>query len=297
MKDYLVKVISETGSIRAYAAVTTNLVAEACKRQTPKPLSAVMLGRTLTGAALLGGTLKQDQRLALRLEGNGPVSAVIAESDAHGKVRGYARNSQVDFTLDEDPFVQIRKSIGSAGITTLTKDLGLKEPYAGSVHMVSGEVGDDIAFYLMESEQIPSAVSVGAIPSSNGVGIEIAGGFLIQTIPANGGNTASEEANLEAISEMIKSLDPLTDMLSRGETPETILKQIFAEVPYKTLEVMELTFECSCSKSVILKAISTIDKEELASMAEEEDGIEVACEFCKQKYNINQGELTSLASL
>ncbi len=296
MKDYLVKVISESGSIRGYACITTGLVNEAYRRQNPATLAGIMLGRTLSGAALMGGTVKDQQRIALKLEGNGPLQKIVTESDATGKVRGYVAVPSHEFVENEDVGIQIRKSIGGAGILTVTKDLGLKQPYHGSVHVISGEVGEDLAYYLTESEQIPSAVSVGVIPSADGSRVDAAGGFLVQAIPAEGGNSATEAANLEAISEMVEAMPPITRLLVQGKSPEEIIAHIFSEVPYKVLETVELEYRCSCSRLAMNNAFKVLGKDDLENLIEEQGGADATCHFCGEVYNYIKGDLLNILS-
>lgn len=294
MSDYLVKVISESGSLRAYACVTTEMVNEAYSRLKPATLAGVVLGRALSGMALLGGTVKQRQRLSFRMEGNGPIGKVVCESDGFGNVRGTLGNPDAEFVDGDDLADQLKSAIGRAGVLTVSKDLGLKEPYHGTVHMVSGEIGEDLAFYLTESEQIPSAVAVSAIPNSDGTGVEVAGGYLIQSIPSEGGIVASDEANLESITQMINSLPPLSTLLELGNTPETILAKLLAEVPYKQLEVIELKYTCTCSHDAMRRALKIAGKDEIESLVEERNGALLTCQFCKKEYNFTHGELKIL---
>lgn len=294
MSDYLLKIISESGTIRGYAAITTDLVNEAYRRIEPASLSGVMLGRALTAGALMGCTVKGKERISLRFEGNGPLGSITVEGNPDGEVRGTIANSSVEFVENEDLIAQLRKSIGIAGVLTVTKDLGLKEPYRGTVNLASGEIGEDLAYYLTESEQIPSAVSVGVIPSEDGKGVDIAGGYLIQTIPAEGGLSTSDEANLEAISEMAQALGAVTELLMDGGSPEAILKQLFTEVPYRQLDSVDLSYTCNCSHASLLRALSTLPKDQIAQLCDQEGETEVVCQFCKKKYYYNTADFESL---
>lgn len=294
MKDYLLRCISESGSIRAYVALTTNAVNEAYRRQKPASLSGVMLGRALTGAALLGGTVKQRERIAIKFEGNGPLRKLLAESDGMGHVRGYAGNCDVDFVEGDSLISQIKDSVGNAGLISVTKDLGLKEPYTGTVHMVSGEIGEDIAFYLTDSEQIPSAVSVGAIPAADGNSVEVAGGFLIQAIPQEGGVSAKDEANLEAITKIVSEAESITAMLGSGKRPEEVMEVLLAEVPFKVLDRVPLHFACSCSKKRIEQALKSVGADQIKELINEGHPVDINCEFCKEQYSFTTEELESL---
>ena len=295
MSDYLLKAISRSGAIRGYAAITTDFVNEAYKRSEPASLSGVMLGRALTAGALMGGLVKDRERIALRFEGNGPIGSISVESDGHGRLRGSMKNSSVDFVEGEDSLsIQLKKSIGAAGVLTVSKDLGLKEPYRGTVQLVSGEIGEDVAYYLTESEQLPSAVSVGVIPSADGKSVDVAGGFLIQVIPSHGGNAASEEANIESINEMVGYLGSVLTHFKNGGTPETLLSKLFIEVPYTELTKTPLEYHCGCSHDSLLKAIAVLGAQEIESLAEQEGETEVICQFCKKKYYYSMDDFRTL---
>ena len=291
--DYLVKVISESGTLRAYACVTTGVVNEAYSRINPSSLAGVMLGRAISGIALLGGTVKGEERLSLKIEGGGPLKKIIAESDAYGNIRGTIGNESVEFVEGVEIHQQIREAIGKAGVLTVTKDLAMKEPYSGSVHLISGEIGEDIAFYLTESEQIPSAVAVAALPSNDGKGVDVAGGYLIQSIPSEGGVLATEDANIESVITMINSLPPLSKLLSLGNSPQNIIAKLFSEVPYKELEIIPLNFSCSCSHNALRRAIKMLGADDISEMVKE-DGTVASCNFCKKEYQFSSGELKAI---
>ncbi len=293
MNDYMIKVISESGSLRAYACVTTGVVNEAWSREKPAPLSGMMLGRALSGMALLGGMVKGQEKIWMKFEGNGPIQKIQAECTGVGAVRGSCLNGDVDFDPSVDLKTQIRASVG-VGLLTVTKDLGMKEPYSGTVHMISGEIGEDIAFYLTESEQIPSAVAVAAIPSIDGSGVDVAGGWMIQSIPSHGGKAASDESNIESIMAMINSLPPLNKMLADGFTPEQIIAMIFTEIPHKIVETVPLEFKCNCSLKMMVQALKIAGNDEIQSLIDEENGTTVSCQFCKHEYHFSHDELKSI---
>jgi molecular chaperone Hsp33 len=229
----------------------------------------------------------------MKFEGNGPLGKISAESDGYGHVRGTVKNSELEFQPGIEIHKQIRDSIG-IGVLSITKDLGLKTPYTGSVHITSGEIGEDIAYYLLESEQIPSVVAVTAIPSADGKGVDVAGGYLIQSIPSEGGNAASDEANLESITQIVKSLPPLNELISRGNTPENIIAKLMVEVPYKIIDTVQLSFTCSCAHDVMRRALKIAGKEEVGELIKEENGAVLTCQFCKKEYSFTHSELEDL---
>lgn len=288
MIDYLVRIITKAGNIRAMACVTTNLVDEARRRHETLPTASAALGRALTGGTLMGAMLKTGQRVALKFEGNGPLKKIIVEADSNGAVRGYAGTPDV-FMVREDGKLDVAGALGKAGFLTVTKDLGLKEPYKGMVQLYSSEIAEDLALYLTESEQIPSAVALGVfIEPDNSV--SAAGGFLIQAIPPQ------DDEMIDTLMNRISKLPPVTQLLREGETPEHILDMLFADIPYDILEKRALAFQCSCSREKIERALISLGLEELSSMIKEQGGAEVDCEFCREVYSFTRDELEGLLS-
>jgi molecular chaperone Hsp33 len=282
----MVRIISRTENIRALACVTTGLVEEARRRHDCWPAAAAALGRALTGGALLGAMLKSGQRLALKFEGNGPLKKIIVEAESNGVVRGYVAEPHVHMVNDEGK-LDVCGAVGRAGFLTVTKDLGLKEPYRGTVQLYSSEIGEDIAYYLTGSEQIPSAVGLGVFvePDNN---VSAAGGFLIQTLPPADDNV------VDRLMEHIEQLPPITQLLRRGETPERLLEMLFSGIPYMTLEKRELAFSCTCSREKVERTLITLGRLELSDIMEREGATEVTCEFCREAYSFDRGELERL---
>ena len=286
MKDYLVRILSKTGTVRGLACVTTGLAEDVCKRHGTLPTASAALSRALTAGTLMGALLKTGQRTALRFEGNGPLRKIIVEADSDGSVRGYVGNPLVHLTLP-DGALDVAGALGRAGFLTVAKDLGLKEPYRGMVQLYTGTIAQDLALYLVESEQIPSAVGLAEFVEADGV-ISAAGGFLIQAVPP---------VDPEVIDELmarIEKLPPLSELLRQGKTPEEILALLFAEIPYDILEKRELAFACSCSRERIERVLLSMGKKELVSLREEQHGAEVTCEFCGEHYLFEEADLDRL---
>jgi molecular chaperone Hsp33 len=288
MTDYLVRIITETGNIRALACITTGLVDEACRRQGAWPTAAVALGRALTGGALLGATLKTRQRLALSFEGNGPLKRVLVEADANGAVRGYVRVPAVHMET-VDGSLDVAGAVGRAGLLTVTKDLGMKEPYKGIVPLATSEIGEDLAWYLTESEQIPSAVALGVYVEPDN-SVSAAGGFLIQAMPP------ADEAMVGMLMERLSGFPPVTDQLRQGAGPEQLLERLFAGIPYTVLEKRALAFVCSCSRERIERVLASLGPAELQRLSKEQDGTAVTCEFCQRVYDFSGAELAGLVA-
>ncbi len=288
MSDYLVRIITKAGNLRAMACITTNLVDEVRRMHGTFPTASAALGRALTGGALMGAMLKTGQRIALKFEGNGPLKKIIVEADSNGTVRGYVGVPDV-FMVRDDGKLDVSSAIGKAGFLTVTKDLGLKEPYKGMVQLYSGEIAEDLALYLTESEQIPSALALGVFVEPDN-SVSAAGGFLVQALPPQ------NEEMIDTMMSRISKLPPVTQLLREGETPEQLLDIMFADIPYDILEKRALAFQCSCSREKIERALISLGREELANMIEQQEGAEVKCEFCRKDYIFTKIELERLLS-
>lgn len=280
MHDQLARAMGSKGKIRAVACVTTRLADDISFLQGASPAVTLAMGRALPGAALLASTLKQGQRLALRFEGNGPMQRLIAEADWDGAIR--ATVAVPDAMADSIPTL-----LGRAGFLTVTKDLGLKDPYSGMVQLYTSEIAEDLAYYLTDSEQIPSAVGLGSTLTEEGR-IEVSGGFLIQSLPP------SDEAAVEQIMATIATLPPLTTLLKEGKTPQELLELLLAGVDHHPLESTDLFFRCGCSREKVEKALLAIGRTELERLIEEQGEAEVTCEFCRQQYRLEKAELEQL---
>lgn len=266
--------------------MTTDLVAEICERHGTLPTASAALGRALTAGTLLGATLKTGQRVALRFEGAGPLKKIVVEADSNGAVRGYVGETQVQM-FRPDGRLDIPSALGRAGFLTVVKDLGLKEPYRGTTQLYTSEIAQDLALYLVESEQIPSAVGLAEYIGEDGV-IASAGGFLIQAVPP------VDPDIVDKLMARIETLPSLSEMLRQGKTPEEILELLFAEVPYETIEKRALAFACSCSRERIERVLLSLGKEELVSLREEQHGAEVTCEFCGERYTFDDADMARL---
>lgn len=286
MSDYLVRIFTKEGNIRGLACVTTNLVEEARQRHDTFPTASAALGRALTGGALLGALLKTSQRVALTFEGNGPLKRIIVEAESNGAVRGYVEVPDI-YLVREDGKLDVARALGRTGLLKITKDLGLKEPEKRTVPLCNGEIAEDLAFYLTESEQIPSAVALGVYvePDKH---VSAAGGFLIQTV------SPKDEEMVDTLIERLGRLPPITQLLHEGNNPEQILERLFAGIPYDTLEKRALAFHCSCTRETIERVLIALGREELSRMIAAQDQTEVRCEFCGRRYPFSREELTRL---
>lgn len=283
MTDYLVRAIAKSGSVRALACVTTATVGEICKRHDTFPTATAALGRGITAGALMGSLLKTGQRVAMRFEGNGPLKKIVIEADSNGSVRGYVGDPKVHL-LRPDGSLDVNNALGRAGFLTVAKDLGLKEPYRGTVQLYTSGIGEDLALYLVESEQIPSAVGIAEFIEQDGT-VAAAGGFLIQAVPP------VDPLVVEELMTRIEQLPPLSELLHKGGTPEQILEQLLSGIPYDVLEKRNIAFACSCSRERIERVLLSMGNKELTSMKKEQHGTEVTCEFCGERYHFDESDL------
>jgi molecular chaperone Hsp33 len=286
VNDYLVRIITKTGTIRALACVTTGLVGEACRRHGTYPTASAALGRALTGGALLGAMLKTGQRVVLKLEGNGPLRKIIVEADSNGAVRGYVAVPQVHLP-EKNGKLDVAGALGQAGFLSVIKDLGLKEPYKGVVQLYTSEIAEDLAFYLTESEQIPSAVGLGVFVEPDNA-IAASGGFLIQAFPPQ------DEEAVDLLMERIGKMPSITELLRQGKSPEDLLELLFAGIPYDILEKRALAFVCSCSRERLERVLISLGRDELKDMVEKQGEAEIICEFCREVYRFDREDLERL---
>jgi molecular chaperone Hsp33 len=286
MNDRIVRALSMAGGIRVLACSAGVLAREICDLQQVSPTTGIALGRGLAGGALMGALLKPGQRVGLKFEGNGPVGKLIIEADCDGAVRGCAGNPAAEVPLLEGTW-NVPGLLGRAGFLTVSKDLGLGgEPYHGMVQLRSSEIGDDLAYYLTDSEQVPSAVGLGAALDTNGQ-VSACGGFLVQALPG------AEETEIETIMSQIESLPPLSELIRDGG-PEALTTQIFGSVAYTLLETHAIFFRCGCSREKVEAALLSLGADELDDIRLKKEGAEVRCEFCRQAFQLDEEEIERL---
>lgn len=293
--DTLAHGTAADGMVRCMAAVTTNLVAEAARRHGASPTVAAALGRTLTGTLLLGSSLKELDRLTVQIVSDGPIGGITAEANARGQVRGYARYAEADAPLNSAGKLDVRAVVGS-GMFYVTHesgyDVGLyREPYRGSVPLVSGEIAEDFAYYLTKSEQIPSAVMLGvllrAIDPADAF-VSAAGGLIIQIMPG------ADERTVAAIESSVSRTPQTTAMIREGARPRDLLRAALGSVEFEIMEERAATFACSCSYERAVSLISSIDRAELESMLHEDKGAVMTCHFCNSTYRLDESALEEI---
>ncbi|MBM7712086.1 Hsp33 family molecular chaperone HslO [Enterococcus xiangfangensis] len=287
MSDYLVKALAYGGFVRAYAVNATETISEAqCRHDTWNTASAA-LGRTMIGALMLGATLKGEDKMTVKIEGDGPADAIIVDSNGKGEVKGYIKNPHISLPLNQSGKIDVRGAVGTAGMFTVIKDLGLKEPFSGQTPIVSGEIGEDFTYYLAVSEQIPSAVGVSVLVDTDD-SIKTAGGFMIQIMPG-----ASEEI-IDQIEERLKETTRISTLLDDGQTPEEILQSLLATTDVEFLETLPVQFKCDCSKEKFASAIITLGADQIQELIDQDHGAEAVCAFCNNKYKYSEDDLYEL---
>lgn len=281
--DCLVRATALQGQVRAFAIDATDVANELVRRHQTIPVVTAAIGRLAAGALLFGAMLKEDGHMVtLRVQGDGPAGTLLASANATGGVRGLVTNPQPRVEQVRNGKLNVRGVVGTSGHLTVTKDLGLGQPYVGTVEIVSGEIGEDLAHYLLRSEQVPSAVGIGVFVRPDG-SVEAAGGYLVQLLP---GVTDAQAAGIE---EVILSLPHPTAMLRNGDTPEQVLARIFGDDGYHVLDRRDVRFECHCSEDRAVRAILMLGRDAVGELIEEgtqRGGAEVTCEFCTERYVI-----------
>ena len=277
------------------AAVTTQLVAEAARRHATSPTATAALGRTLTGTLLLGSSLKELDRLTVQIVGDGPIGGITAEANARGQVRGYVRHPDAHLPLNATGKFDVRGVVGQ-GMFYVTRESGYevglyREPYRGSVPLVSGEIAEDFAYYLTKSEQIPSAVMLGVLVRASETEetfVAAAGGLMIQIMPG------ADEKIVAAIESSVNKIPHTTTLIREGARPVDLLRAALGQIELEMLDERDVSFACSCSYERAVSLISSIDRAELEAMLREDRGAVMTCHFCNEIYRLSETELENI---
>lgn len=286
MNDYLVRALAFEGSVRAFAVRTTDTVGEAQRRHETWPTASAALGRSMTATVMMGAMLKGEDKLTVKVEGNGPIGPMIIDSNAKGEVRGYVTNPQTHFDLNEKGKLDVRRAVGTEGTLTTVKDLGMRDFFTGQVPITSGEIAEDFTYYFAVSEQVPSSVGLGVLVNPDNT-ILAAGGFIIQLMPG------TDDETITIIEEHLNKMEPVSKLIEKGLTPEELLFEILGEENVQILSTMPVSFECNCSKERFGSAIISLGESEIREMIAEDGGAEAHCHFCMEKYNYSVDELES----
>lgn len=286
--DEIVRAVTKDGFVKISAVTARGVVERARQIHGLSPTASAALGRTLCAASMLGELMKEDEAsLTIRINGGGPVGSVIAVSDNGGNVRGYVTEPKADLPTRADGKLDVGGLVGTDGMLTVSRDIGLKEPYVGSTELVTGEVAEDLAQYMVESEQIPAAVGLGVLVDTDRT-IKAAGGFIVQLMPG-----APEEL-ITALEDNIFVMDQLTTVLAEDGVDEAV-RQVLKGLEYETVMRVPVEYRCNCSRERVEQALRSVGREELEDMAASGEETEVSCQFCDRVYRFGPEELRALA--
>jgi len=284
--DTLVKAMTKNGAIRIMVLNSTDSVAEAAHRHHTLPTASAALGRTLSATAMLGAMLKDTgESVTVQINGKGPLGTILCEANTSGELRGFVSNPEVLLINETTNKLDVGKAVGKDGTLRVIRNTHMKADFTGTVELQTGEIGDDFAYYFTVSEQTPSAVSLGVLVGKDNE-ILASGGLLIQLMPS------ATETDLLMTEDVVKHLRPISEMIHNGMTPDEIALALFDEV--EIMGVQTLQFKCSCSKDRLHDALSTIDKDELELMINEDKGAEITCHFCNTTYTFNEADLHNI---
>lgn len=286
-RDHVVRATAANGTVRAFAVYSRGLVEDARTMHGLSRTATAALGRTLTAAVMMGTMMKGDKdALSIVFNGDGPLGTITTTAKPDGSVKGYVGNPAASLPSRVGEKLRVGEVVGK-GTLRIIYDLSMGEPYSGVVEIQSGEIADDIAYYLTSSDQIPSAVSLGVLLNEDS-SVREAGGFIVQLMD---GATDETAALLE---ERVAALPSMTTMLSEGETPESILERILGDMDLQVLEDKPVEFRCDCNRERTLKLLSLVSDDELQSMVDEGEDVEMVCAFCNSKYVYTPDEIAGL---
>lgn len=288
MQDYMLRAMTKDGQIRIYAAITTNTVEHAKNIHQMYPTAAVALGRTLTAAAMMSGTLKSEKSsITIQIKGDGPLGGILVVTDANSNVRGYVHNPYLDMPLNDKGKFDIAGAVGKGFLNVIT-DLGLKEPYIGRVDLVSGEIAEDITYYYAASEQTPTVTSLGVLVGRDG-NIINSGGLFIQLMPG-----CSEE-NISWLEKCVENMLPITKLLESGNSLESIIEQVLPGRELVLLDTRPIKYQCNCSRERMERNLLSLGRKDLEELAAEKQ-TELICHFCRSNYVFQSSEINDILS-
>ncbi len=283
--DKLAIGLARNGNVRIYAVTTTDLTNEARERHDLWPTSTATLGRTMAAGLMMGAMLKnKNEKLTIQIKGDGPIQTVMVTADSQGNVRGYVGDPHVMLSYNDTHKLAVGVAVGS-GHLQITKDMGLKQDFVGTVDLVSGEIAEDFAYYFNVSEQTPSAVSLGVLVDTDNTVIS-SGGLIIQLMPG-----ATEE-DIVATEEALNTLKPISELIKNGETEVSIIESLYDDV--KILDQRDVQFKCECSRERMKNGLATLQKDDILEMIKENESIETVCNFCNEKYEFTVDDLKDI---
>ena len=287
--DYIVRMIAKDAPVKAMAIQGRALVQRAREIHNTYPVAAAALGRTLMATSMMGAQLKEkDGSVTVRINGGGPLGSILAVSDSEGNVRGYVQNGGVDLPLKGPAKLDVGRAVGIDGSLTVIKDLRLKDPYVGTVPLVSGEIAEDVTAYFAESEQIPTACALGVLVDTDYT-VAAAGGYLIQLLPG------ADDETIDKVERGIAAVGTVTQHLNKGVTPEELLRMVLSEFDLELLETAPVEYRCYCSRERMKTALLSMGKAELRALIAEQGKAEMTCQFCDAVHAFEREELEAMA--
>lgn len=287
MNDYIIRATAANDQIRAFAAVTTQMVETAREHHNTSPVATAALGRLLTAGAMMGSMMKGEKDvLTLQIKAGGPLQGLTVTADSKGNVKGYVGNPDVCIPANSKGKLDVAGAVGP-GFLTVIKDMGLKEPYSGQVMLQTCEIAEDLTYYFATSEQVPSAVGLGVLMNKNNT-VRQAGGFIVQLMPF------AEEEVISRLEQNVQKISSVTNLLEEGHTPESLLEKVLEGFDMQINEKTDTRFHCNCSKERVEKALISIGRKELNEMIQEGKPIEMNCHFCNTNYNFTVEELKEI---
>ena len=287
MEDYIIRGTAANNQIRFFAAYTKGVVEHARQAHNTSPVATAALGRLLTAGAMMGSMCKNDSDvLTLKIQCQGPIGGLLVTADSHANVKGYVNNPNVMLPIRADGKLDVGGAL-DLGVMSVIKDIGLKDPYVGQTHLVSGEIAEDLTYYFATSEQVPSSVALGVLMEKDNT-VKQAGGFIIQLMPF------AEEEVISALEEKIKNFTSVTTELDQGKIPEQMMEDLLGDFGITIFDKIPTQFHCDCSKERVEKAVISVGEKELKSMINDGKPIEVNCHFCNTNYEFTVEELKAM---
>ena len=288
MNDYLVRGMTMDGFVKVVAIRSTELVRRGAQIHNTTPNATAAFGRALTAASMMGNMQKvENGSMTMQIRGGGPIGNIVCVSDPIGNVRGYVYEPNVPLVEKFPGKLDVGATVGTDGTLTIIRDLQMKEPYVGSVPLVSGEIGDDVTAYFAHSEQTPTACALGVLVDTD-LSVKVAGGYLIQLLPG-----APDEV-IDAVEAGIKRAGSVTSMLDAGLTPEDMLGQVLGSLGVVFMETTEVSYKCYCDRDRVTSALISLGKEELKEIAAEGKSFPISCQFCDTVYEFTPEDIKGL---
>ena len=288
MSDYLVRGMSMDGFVKVVAIRSTETVKRAAQIHGTTPNATAAFGRCLTAASMMGNMQKvENGSMTLQIRGGGPIGTITCVSDPEGNVRGFVTEPKLPLVEKYPGKLDVGASVGTDGTLTVIRDLQMKEPYIGSIPLVTGEIGDDVTAYFVQSEQTPTACALGVLVDRD-CSVKVAGGYLLQLLPG------APDETVDALERGIKRAGSVTTMLDQGLTPEDILGQVCGELGVVFMETTPISYRCYCSRERVTSALISLGKEELKQIMEEEGTFPVECQFCDTVYRFTPNDISEI---